>query len=37
MDNIQKNLLAQIADLHDVPQGAYNIHANGEMAGRGTT
>ena len=37
MDNIQKNLLAQIADLHDVPQGAYNIRANGEMAGRNTT
>ena len=37
MDKIEKNLLEQIADLHDVPQGAYNIRANGEMAGRNTT
>ena len=37
MDAIQKNLLLQVADLHEVPQGAYNIRANGEMAGRNTT
>lgn len=37
MDKIEKNLLEQIADLHDVPQGAYNIRANGELAGRATT
>ncbi len=37
MDTIEKNLLAQIADLHDVPQGAYNIRANGKAAGRATT
>ncbi len=37
MDKIEKNLLSQIADLHDVPQGAYNIRANGETAGRHTT
>ena len=37
MDNITKNLLAQIADLHEVPQGAYNIRENGQMAGRNTT
>lgn len=37
MDQIQKNLLEQIADLHDVPAGAYNIRANSESAGRRTT
>ena len=37
MDKIQQTLLEQIADLHGVPQGAYNIRANGEMAGRATT
>lgn len=37
MDSIQKELLAQVADLHEVPEGAYNIRANGEMAGRNTT
>ena len=37
MDLIQKNLLSQIADLHEVPEGAYNIRANGESAGRNTT
>lgn len=37
MDEIQKTLLAQVADLHEVPEGAYNIRANGKMAGRNTT
>ncbi len=37
MDKIQKNLLEQIADLHGVPEGAYNIRANGELGGRNTT
>jgi Fe-S cluster assembly scaffold protein SufB len=37
MDLIQKNLLAQIADLHEVPEGAYNIRANGQTEGRNTT
>ena len=37
MDAIQKNLLEQITDLHAVTQGAYNIRANGQMAGRHTT
>ena len=37
MDEMQKTLLAQVADLHEVPEGAYNIRANGEMAGRNTT
>ncbi len=37
MDQIQKTLLEQIADLHEVPSGAYNIRANGTSAGRNTT
>lgn len=37
MDNIQKNLLEQVADLHGIPEGAYNIRANGESAARSTT
>lgn len=37
MDAIQQELLEQVADLHEVPEGAYNIRANGEMAGRNTT
>lgn len=37
MDQIQKTLLEEIAGLHEVPQGAYNIRANGAMAGRNTT
>ena len=37
MDAIQQELLAQVAGLHEVPEGAYNIRANGEMAGRNTT
>lgn len=37
VDEIQKNLLEQVAGLHEVPAGAYNIRANGALAGRGTT
>lgn len=37
MDQIQKNLLEKIADLHEIPAGAYNIRANSEGAGRRTT
>ncbi len=37
MDEIQRTLLEQVADLHDVPAGAYNIRANGTSAGRNTT
>ena len=37
MDSIQKTLLEAVTELHDVPSGAYNIRANGEMAGRNTT
>lgn len=37
MDAIQKSMLEKIADLHEVPEGAYNIRANGALAGRNTT
>ena len=37
MDQIQKTLLEQVANLHEVPSGAYNIRANGTSAGRNTT
>lgn len=37
MDAIQKNLLEQVADLHEIPTGAYNIRTNGGLAGRNTT
>ena len=37
MDQIQKTLLEEVADLHEIPAGAYNIRANGQMAGRNTT
>lgn len=37
MDAIQKNLLEQIAGLHEVPAGAYNFRVNGEGVGRNTT
>ena len=37
MDELQKTLLMQVAGLHEVPAGAYNIRANGEPAGRQST
>lgn len=37
IDEIQKQLLREVADLHEVPEGAYNIRANGKMAARNTT
>ena len=37
MDAIQQSLLMQVAGLHEIPAGAYNIRANGQMAGRNTT
>ena len=37
MDAIQKRLLMEVADLHDVPEGAYNLRANGESVGRSST
>ncbi|MCQ2513928.1 MAG: SufD family Fe-S cluster assembly protein [Ruminococcus sp.] len=37
IDEIQKRLLAEVADLHEVPEGAYNLRANSKLAGRSTT
>lgn len=37
MDKIKADLLARVADLHGVPEGAYNIRENGAAAGRRTT
>ncbi len=37
MDELEKMLLMQIADLHKVPDGAYNIRKNGEADGRRST
>ncbi len=37
MDDIQRRLLEEVADLHEVPSGAYNIRANSQLAGRNTT
>ena len=37
MDEIQKRLLKEVADLHKVPEGAYNIRSNSESIGRVST
>ena len=37
LDEIQKRLLSEVADLHAVPEGAYNIRSNGQSAGRQST
>ncbi len=37
MDSIQKKLLEEVADLHEIPAGAYNFRINGELDGRNTT
>jgi len=37
MDLIQKTLLEEVAGLHEVPAGAYNIRANGQLQSRNTT
>lgn len=37
IDDIQKRLLKEIADLDSLPVGAYNVRANGAAAGRHTT
>ena len=37
IDDTQKRLLKEIADLDSLPVGAYNIRANGAAAGRHTT
>ena len=37
IDEIQKRILEEVADLHTVPEGAYNIRSNSKMAARNTT
>ena len=37
LDEIQKRLLSEVADLHTVPEGAYNIRSNSQSAGRQST
>ena len=37
MDSIQKNLLEQIAGLHEVPQGAYSLRINGALHGKNSS
>ena len=37
LDEIQKRLLSEVADLHTVPEGAYNIRSNSKSAGRQST
>ena len=37
MDELEKMLLMQVADLHKVPDGAYNIRSNGGSGGRRST
>ncbi|NCB50277.1 MAG: SufD family Fe-S cluster assembly protein [Clostridia bacterium] len=37
MDKIQEALLAQVADLHGMPEGAYNIRSDGTTSARNTT
>ena len=34
MDEIQKRILMEVADLHSVPEGAFNIRSDGQLAGR---
>ena len=34
MDAIQKNLLEQVAGIHEVPQGAYSLRINGNLYGK---
>ncbi len=34
LTNIDKSLLAEIADLHSIPQGSYNIRKNGQSIAR---
>lgn len=37
LTEIQKRLIREVADIHEIPAGAYNFRANGESAGRNTT
>ena len=37
LDDIQMHILQEVADLHTIPEGAYNIRSNGTLAGRNST
>lgn len=37
LDEIQKRILREVADLHQVPEGAYNIRSDGRSVGREST
>ena len=37
MDQLQMHMLKEVAELHSIPEGAYNIRNNGKLAGRNTT
>lgn len=37
LDEIQMRVLEEVANLHTIPEGAYNIRSNGGLAGRNTT
>lgn len=37
LDNIEKLLIEEVADLHTMPEGAYNIRVNSKSAARNTT
>lgn len=37
MNELQKNLLATVADLHQIPEGAYNIRTDGKSTARNST
>ncbi len=37
LTEVENRLIREVADLHEVPKGAYNFRANGGLAGRNTT
>lgn len=37
MDKIQLSLLEQVADIHEVPQGAYSLRINGSLYGKNSS
>lgn len=37
MDAIQKTLLQQVADLHEIPEGAYSLRINGQLSGKNSS
>jgi len=37
LNEVQMHILEEVANLHSIPEGAYNIRSNGALAGRHTT